>query len=227
MKKLICIEDDPVTQMMIRKALGENFVLTLTSTLDETITRLATDKFDLALVDLSLPDGNGQHLCQYIRNRSDLSNLPIIVVSAESRPEQKIQMLNIGADDYVTKPFMGGELLARVNARLRPKPSEELKDQFEFAGYRADFKKNRVFAPGGPAINLTRLEHLILFYLIQNRESVLSRRQILDHVWPHAFEVSDRVVDTHVSRLRRKLGPLGDAIRSIHGVGYLFTTSPS
>jgi two-component system, OmpR family, alkaline phosphatase synthesis response regulator PhoP len=178
---------------------------------------------DLIILDLNLPVLGGLEVCRLLRARSDAKHLPIIMLTAKSSESDRVAGLELGADDYVTKPFSLRELNARVSAVLRR--STRVEDR-PAAGYRgdrliADFDAVAV-AVDGASIRLTRREFELLRYLVQNRNRVVSRDRLLERVWGYDRLVETRSVDVHVGRLRSKLGQAGRQIETVVGLGYRF-----
>jgi two-component system phosphate regulon response regulator PhoB len=175
---------------------------------------------DLVILDLNLPVLGGLDVCRILRSRADVRHLPIIVLTARGGEDDRVAGLDLGADDYVTKPFSLRELSARVRAVLRravPAPERPA------AGYRgdhlsADFDAVAV-AVDGAAIRLTRREFELLRYLVQNKNRVVSRDRLLERVWGYDRLVEARSVDVHVGRLRGNLGPAGRQIETVVGLG--------
>jgi DNA-binding response OmpR family regulator len=175
----------------------------------------------LILVDLCLPRLSGAEVCQQLRKRG--IETPLIVISASDGEMDKVRLLEIGADDYLVKPFGVRELLARIRAVLRRTSPDENK-VVEFGEVEVDLTR-RVVRRGGLELKLTRAEYNLLTYLLQNPDRVLSRDVILNSVWGYDYLPHTRTVDAHVVRLRQKLEP--DVARprhflTVHGVGYRF-----
>jgi len=178
---------------------------------------------DLIILDLNLPVLSGLEVCRVLRSRSDARHLPIIRLTAKTSESDRVAGLELGADDYVTKPFSLRELNARVRAVLRR--STNVQDR-PLPGYQgslltADFEAVSV-AVNGDAIRLTRREFELLRYLVQNKNRVISRDRLLERVWGYDRLVETRSVDVHVGRLRSKLRDAGRQIETVVGLGYRF-----
>jgi DNA-binding response OmpR family regulator len=190
---------------------------------DAALKAIAQRTPDLVILDLNLPVLGGLEVCRILRSRADARHLPIIVLTARSGEDDRVEGLELGADDYVTKPFSLRELSARVRAVLRrstPGPDRPA------AAYRgdhlnADFDAVAVTVDGS-AIRLTRREFELLRYLVQNKNRVVSRDRLLERVWGYDRLVETRSVDVHVGRLRGKLGSAGRQIETVVGLGYRF-----
>ncbi len=178
---------------------------------------------DLIILDLNLPVLGGLEVCRILRQRSDARHLPIIMLTARSSEGDRVTGLELGADDYVTKPFSLRELAARVKAVLRraTTPEERPSSSYRGAHLVADFDAVSVHVDGEP-VRLTRREFELLHYLVQNRNRVVSRDKLLERVWGYDRLVETRSVDVHVGRLRQKLGAAGHQIETAVGLGYRF-----
>jgi len=181
---------------------------------------------DLVILDLNLPVISGLELCRILRARPTTAHIPIIMLTARAEESDRISGLNVGADDYMTKPFSLGELSARVRAVLRRGAGRDAAKPAEPLVYRgrhivADFDAVSVTVDSSP-VRLTRREYELLRYLVQNRNRVLSRERLLERVWGYESFVETRSVDVHVGRLRGKLGPAAGQIETVVGLGYRF-----
>ena len=181
---------------------------------------------DLVILDLSLPGLAGLEVCRILKSRPETSEIAIIMVTARGTESDRVVGLNLGADDYIAKPFGLRELVARIRAVLRRKLTESANTQQSFV-YRnnhlvADFDAVSVKVDD-LEVHLTRREFELLRCLVQNRNRVLSRDRLLERVWGYDGSVETRSVDVHVARLRAKLGPVGQSIETVIGLGYRFT----
>ena len=182
----------------------------------------------LVLLDLNLPFIDGLEVCRLLRGRASSAAIPIIMVTARTSEADRVTGLDLGADDYVTKPFSLRELVARVRAVLRRPPQTVLEQNI---GYRRgpltiDFDAVSVRVSGSQ-IRLTKREFELLRFLVENRNRVLSRDRLLERVWGLDRQVETRSVDVHVGRLRGKLGQAGRQIETVIGMGYRFVEEPN
>jgi DNA-binding response OmpR family regulator len=178
---------------------------------------------DLMILDLNLPSLDGTEVCRLVRARPATASLPIIMLTARTTEGDRVSGLDLGADDYVTKPFSLRELAARVRAVLRRRPGARGGALAIYRGPHlvADFDAVSVTVDGDP-IRLTRREFELLRCLVENRNRVLSRDRLLERVWGYQQFIETRSVDVHVGRLRSKLGTAGDQIETVVGLGYRF-----
>lgn len=182
---------------------------------------LKSNKIDLVVLDLMLPDSDGFEICKYLKSEIDYSNIPVIMLTARSDETEKILGLELGADDYVTKPFSPRELMARIKAVLRRnnKPIVENSIIYIGKGLEIDLNKYEVTIDNNK-IELTSSEFKILNLISTKKGWVYSREQILDYLGVSDKGVLDRTVDVHIKNLREKLGHYGQYIKNIRGVGY-------
>jgi DNA-binding response OmpR family regulator len=181
---------------------------------------------DLIILDLNLPVLSGLEVCRILRARPNTAQTPIIMLTARTSESDRVIGLDVGADDYVTKPFSLRELAARVRAALRRGRQQPGSAEPSAAAYRgkhlfADFEAVSVTVDG-ESIRLTRREFELLRYLVENRNRVLSRDRLLERVWGYDRLIETRSVDVHIGRLRSKLGPVGRQIETVVGLGYRF-----
>ena len=226
--KILVIEDEPDIRKNLEYNLArEGFTVVGAASISEAESNLSIQTFHLILLDLMLPDGSGLDLCKKIKADTKTESIPIIILTAKDDEVDKVVGFEIGADDYVTKPFSVRELILRVKAVL--KRGTEKKDILEverkFGDLRIDIDSHEVHVDDSK-INLTALEFKLLRQLVDTRGRVQSRDQLLSEVWGYSSDVTTRTVDTHVKRLREKLGPMGKYVQTIRGVGYKFARSP-
>jgi len=179
---------------------------------------------DLTILDLMLPDADGLEICKYLKKKDEFSSIPIIMLTAKSDETDKVLGLELGADDYVTKPFSPRELVARVKAVLRRKGQKEESKIVEIGNTLIiDAEKYEVRVEG-TKVELTSTEFRILQLLSSRKGWVFTRDQILDHLWGDEKAVLDRTVDVHIKNLREKLGKAKEFIKNIRGIGYKVET---
>jgi DNA-binding response OmpR family regulator len=178
---------------------------------------------DLVILDLNLPVLSGLEVCRILRSRADVRDTPIIMLTARTSEADRVRGLDVGADDYITKPFSLRELNARIRALLRrtAKREEPKAMRYEGAHLRADFEAVSVTLDEAP-IRLTRREFELLRYLVQNKNRVVSRDKLLEDVWGYDSSAESRSVDVHVGRMRAKLGAAARQIETVVGLGYRF-----
>ena len=226
--KILVIEDEPDIRRNLEYNLTrEGFSVSTAASISEANTLLTSTDYNLILLDLMLPDGSGLDLCKSIKSNSDIESIPIIILTAKDDEVDKVVGFELGADDYVTKPFSVRELILRVKAVLKrgSKKKEIVEVVRQFGDLKIDVDSHEVHVDDAK-INLTALEFRLLRQLVDTRGRVQSRDQLLSDVWGYSAEVTTRTVDTHVKRLREKLGPMGKYVQTIRGVGYKFARSP-
>ena len=221
-KKILIIEDEKDIVEMIKYNLNKEGYAT--STLfrgRDAVSSVKKDQPDLVILDLMLPDIDGFEICKELRANERTAYVPIIMLTAKSQEADKVTGLELGADDYVTKPFSPRELLARIKAVLRRKAPRAIKKTIEIGPVFIDGIRHKVFVDG-KEIKLTSTEFKLLTFMAQRPGAVLSRDKLLDGVFGYDANVYDRTVDSHIKSLRKKLGKERDCIETIRGAGYRF-----
>ncbi len=218
---MLVVEDDQDIAALIEHYLRKaGYAAEVLSAGDGAIARVRDKPPDLLILDLMLPGIDGLEICRLLRADPATSTVPIIMVTARAEDADRIAGLELGADDYVSKPFNPNELVARVRALLRrvqgPAGGERI---LRYGGLTVDFDRHTVLA-GDREVRLTAKEFLLLEYLLQHRGRVLSRDLLLSDVWGYRYTGGTRTVDVHVRRLREKLPLLQDALVTIKQFGY-------
>jgi DNA-binding response OmpR family regulator len=220
--RFLLIEDDEKIGSFIAQGLRqEGHVIDWSRNGEEGLGFALADRFDAAIIDLMLPGRDGLSLIRELRERKH--KVPIIILSAKSDVEDRVNGLSVGADDYLTKPFSFAELIARLHALVRRSSgASETVRTLSFEDLTLDLESRRV-TRGGQSIELQAREFALLAYLMRNAGRVLSKTMILEHIWNYSFDPQTNVVDVLVSRLRRKIDrdfPL-KLIQTLRGVGYV------
>ena len=219
MKRIFLVEDDKeIAKNLVLLLRSEGFTVTHASTRGEAIAALAGNKFDLALIDISLPDGNGFTVCTEIKETQDV---PVIFLTASGDEASVVTGLNMGADDYITKPFRPRELIARIRTSLRK--SGRSPSAFEIGGLHVDTASG-VVKKDGREVLLSALEYRLLLVFINNPKSIITRSRLLDELWDAAGEfVNDNTLTVYIKRLREKIenDPANPQIvETVRGTGY-------
>jgi two-component system phosphate regulon response regulator PhoB/two-component system alkaline phosphatase synthesis response regulator PhoP len=175
---------------------------------------------DLIILDLMLPDADGFEICKYLKKKDEFTSIPIVMLTAKGEEMDKVLGLELGADDYVTKPFSPKELVARVKAVLRRHPQRDTAQKIEVGGELSILPDKYEVYVKEQRIELTSTEFKILQLLASKKGWVFTRDQILDYLWGKEKAVVDRTVDVHIKHLREKLGKAARFIKNIRGVGY-------
>ncbi|HOP71999.1 response regulator transcription factor [Thermoclostridium caenicola] len=176
---------------------------------------------ELILLDIMLPREDGLAILKRLRSDERSSEIPVIMITARGSEFDKVLGLDLGADDYIAKPFGMAELVARIKARLRRKPGKPDEEKLSVGTLVLDKKAHRVTVEGAE-VSLTLKEYELLRILMENRGMVLTRDQLLERVWDYSYDGSSRTVDVHIQTLRTKLGCCGELIETVRGVGYRF-----
>lgn len=218
MNKIFYVEDDANIRELVEYTLASSgFTVLGFETAEDFFEKLKTDKPDLILLDIMLPDKDGMSILKEIRSSKTLPHIPVIMLTAKSSRLDKIKGLDDGADDYITKPFDIMELISRIKAVLRRTvPKEENICYNEIVLNR----EKRILLVDGNEISLTFKEFELLYHLLINQGVVLSRDRLMNLVWGMDFEGETRTVDVHIRTLRQKLGDCGEYIKTVRNVGY-------
>ncbi len=214
---ILLVEDDIRIREIIRTYLKrENYKLYEAGTGEKAFELLEEKEFQLVVLDVMLPDTDGWSILRKIRAKSQL---PVIMLTARAEETDKLFGFDLGADDYMTKPFSAKELLARIKALLKRNQIATANELVQIGNIKINTSYHQVYI-NEQVIELTPLEYSLLSYLVDNKNLAMSRTQILDGVWGYDYFGDERTVDTHIKRLRKKLLSEGDYIKTIRGVGY-------
>lgn len=228
MNKILLVEDSKECQVVVKQTFnGPEMTLTIAENVSDAIRLISESAYDLVLLDIFLPDGEGFKVFEHLRT---ISQCPVFFLTSQDEVSSKVEAFNLGADDYLVKPFNPMELKARVEMRLRKnKTAKHSSQQSLKAGDLAvDLSTMKAYLPldGKPQdTQLTAKEFKILVQLLQNQGQVKSRDSLVKSVWGESIHVLSRTIDSHVCALRKKLGDYGRHIESIPGVGYRFQFS--
>ena len=220
-KRILIVEDEKdvvdLLTLNLRKAGG--FAVSTATDGPAGLTRARSDKPDFIILDLMLPKMPGLEVCKLLKTDGATRHIPILMLTARADEIDRIVGLEFGADDYVTKPFSPREVILRIKAILRRGASEETEDRLSAGPITIDPSRHEVFVNGKP-VDLTSLEFKLLRTLMQRRGRVQERDRLLNEVWGYESVIDTRTVDTHVRRLREKLGKAGDIVETVRGFGY-------
>lgn len=220
---VLVVEDDESILDLIEIYLeNENYIIKKAACSEEAIRYIKEEEFDLAILDIMLPDKDGYYLCKKIR---ESFNYPIIMLTSKDDESSKIKGLTFGADDYVTKPFLPGELVARVKAQLRRYNNYNLKTK-EGTGNILTYQnvdlniKSREVLVDGQKIDLTPIEFIILKSLLEKKSEVLESEDLFYKIYPDEYYIKNNTVSVHIRHIREKLGVQNNIITTVWGVGY-------
>ena len=220
MQKILLVEDNETITKGLKYSLDqEKFEVETAQNIVMAKTKIKKRKFDLYLLDISLPDGDGYEICKYVKN---LGDVPVIFLTAKDEESNVVQGLDMGADDYIIKPFRTRELISRIKSVLRRYYHEEINEvQIKCGNIIIDNSKLLVYKDG-KEITFTVLEYKILFMLVSNKGILVTREQILDKIWDIAGNfVNDNTLTVYIKRIRNKLDDKdGKFIQTVRGIGY-------
>ena len=223
--KILLVEDEaPIREMLGYTLMKEGYTLREAADVEQARAILAGDRPDLVLLDWMLPGMSGVEYARRIRSNPDTSDIPIIMLTARGEEADKVRGLDTGADDYITKPFSTGELLARIRAVMRRATTGDSEGIVSAKGLTLDPDTVRV-AVDGQAVDISPTEFRLLHFFITHPERVYTRDQLLDQVWGPNVYVEERTVDVHIRRLRKILEPYNynQFIQTVRSVGYRFS----
>ena len=220
MNELIAVIDDEpdILELVSLHLIKSNFKVKEFLNAESFFRFLSSKIPDLIILDIMLPDSDGIEICKYLKSSQDFSSIPIIMLTARATETDKVLGLELGADDYITKPFSTRELVARVKAVLRRKKDTSKKIKIGDI-LLIDLNKFQVFVEN-KKIDLTPTEFRILKILASKKGWIFTREQILDYLWGHDKAVLDRTIDVHIKNLREKLGKAKKNIKNVRGIGY-------
>ena len=222
MKKIAIVEDElDIAELVARNIRKEKFEVSIFHDGESFLTSLENELPDLLILDLMLPGIDGLDVCKIIRVDEKKSSIPIIMLTAKGSELDIVLGLELGADDYIVKPFSVRELVARVKAVLRRSEPSQEGNLIEYEGLSADLESFQVKVDNEP-VDLTYSEFKTLKMLMLKPERVFTRQQIIDGIWDDYRVVTSKTVDVHITHLRKKLGKYGDYIKTVRGVGYKF-----
>ncbi|MEN8180240.1 MAG: phosphate regulon transcriptional regulator PhoB [Pseudomonadota bacterium] len=225
MARILIVEDEPEIREMIRYVLAqEDFSISEAAHAQDARQLLTTERFDLILMDWLLPGRSGLELIRELKQKAKTKTIPIIMLTARTDESCKIDGLESGADDYITKPFSPRELVARIRAVLRRAGYHSGESPVELGGLRIEPASHLVLV-NGARLDLSPSEYRLLFFFMTHQERAYTRSQILDQVWGDDVYLEERTVDVHIRRLRKFLEPShhDHLIQTVRGVGYRFT----
>ncbi|WP_025899457.1 phosphate regulon transcriptional regulator PhoB [Sneathiella glossodoripedis] len=224
---ILIVEDEPSMVELLRYNLeSEGFQVSSASDGEEAMLSIQEQTPDMVLLDWMLPKLSGIEICRRIRRDQDFRNLPVIMITARAEETDRVRGLDVGADDYVSKPFSPAELMARIRAVLRRHNPNLGQDTITVADVTIDLVAYKV-SRAGRDVHLGPTEFKLLKFFMERAGRVLTREQLLDGVWGQGVYVEDRTVDVHIRRLRKALNEAGDIdlIRTVRAVGYCFEKS--
>ncbi len=224
-KQVLIVDDEPAIREMIAVALEmADYDYLEAGDAREAHSMIVDKKPDLILLDWMLPGVSGIEFARRLKRDQNTSEIPLIMLTAKTEEDNKVQGLEVGADDYITKPFSPRELVARLKAVLRRTAVQGMETPIEVEGLRLDPICHRVTADGEP-LNMGPTEYKLLQFFMTHQERVYTRGQLLDQVWGGNVYVEERTVDVHIRRLRKALEPKFDVlVQTVRGTGYRFST---
>ena len=219
MKNILIIEDDLRIRRILQLELEhEGYLVSLAKDGKEGLEKAKLIRYDLILLDFMLPEISGEEVCKELRKNSDV---PIIVLTAKENIRSKVELLDMGADDYITKPFNIEELFARMRVALRNKKEFKTHNTITYENLKLEIDSKILFK-GEEKIFLTKKEYNIMYLFLLNKEIVISREKIIEEIWGYDFEGKDKIVDVYINLLRKKIENKNEKyIHTVRGFGYI------
>lgn len=224
MKRVLLVEDNTLTQEIVKSSLAHECDVTICATLAQARDAAAKGTFDMILLDLNLPDGDGFDFSIQVRTVESHRTTPIIFLTSRGETEDKVKGFSLGADDYIVKPFDVKKFQARVGARLKKAETSQSGD-FKVGPFHVRLTLQKIElqdAGASRALELTTNQFKILIYFLRNQNRVVSRDELLKQIWGHDVNVSARTIDTHMSAIRRELADASKMIKAVPGQGFRF-----
>ncbi|AVF76461.1 phosphate regulon transcriptional regulator PhoB [Vibrio alginolyticus] len=225
-RRILVVEDEaPIREMLCFVLEQKGYQAVEAEDYDTAVTKLSEPFPDLVLLDWMLPGGSGINFIKHMKREELTRNIPVVMLTARGEEEDKVRGLEVGADDYITKPFSPKELVARLKAVIRRVTPTALEDVIDVQGLKLDPVSHRVTANDAP-LDMGPTEFKMLHFFMTHQERVYSREQLLNNVWGTNVYVEDRTVDVHIRRLRKALEAAGHdkLIQTVRGAGYRFST---
>ncbi len=230
MYRVLCVEDSVEVQVVVKRSLFPLFQVTTSTTIQLAKRLMSRECFDLVILDLGLPDGDGLAYCKELKSSLDLSSIPIFLLTSSQSIQEKVMGFSLGVEDYISKPFDPIELKIRIEARLGSLMRMQQRTQVLSIGLlRIDFLHQRASLAldgGNESLDLSYKEFKLLVFLAKNLDQVKSRESIISAVWSDGLHLSDRVVDSHVSRIRKKIRNGDCTIEAVQNLGYRLSVWP-
>jgi DNA-binding response OmpR family regulator len=227
MYRILCIEDSAEVQLLLKRSLAPYFEIRLAANLADGRKELASGSFDLLILDIGLPDGDGLRFCSELKTTFDHGEIPVFILTGSKSLQEKLLGFQLGIEDFIVKPFEPLEFKARIDSRLKKIADQRQQDlAIAIGNLRLNLASQRtsLVVNGQPEnVDLSTTEFRILSFLVKNKERVKSREEIITAVWPTSLNLSDRTIDSHVSRIRKKLKNCDCMIEGIQNAGYRFS----
>jgi two-component system phosphate regulon response regulator PhoB len=227
---ILVVEDEPDINKTVSYNIANEGLKPLSAlNLTEAESYISSNNISLIILDLMLPDGSGLDFCKKLKSSNAYNDIPIIIVTAKDDEVDKVVGFELGADDYVTKPFSVRELILRIKAILKRNSkdiTQNTSSKIQTFGILSINEDSHEVFINDDEIILTALEFKLLKHLLDRRGRVQTRDQLLSDVWGYSAHITTRTVDTHVKRLREKMGVMGKHVQTIRGVGYRFSRNP-
>ncbi|MGE4233927.1 MAG: response regulator transcription factor [Bacteriovoracia bacterium] len=222
MISILLVDSSVETLRSVKEALGPSADISVVHNQENALNLLRKRQFQMIISEITLPGLDGFKFCALLKTRSDTKHIPFVFLTTHRDTQEKVMAFTVGASDYVVKPLEPLEFKARIESKIVKQESFEQAPVVEMGLFSFHVALQRV-SVDGQQIKLTPNEFKLLYFMATHESHVLTRNQLLQAIWGSNAEIFDRTIDAHVASLRRKLGPYGSSIETVHGVGYTFT----
>lgn len=231
MNRILLVDGNNDSQPLVASALDRSYDLVCASTLEEAVSFIARSPFDLVLLDITLPDGDGYQLCTILQTNDATKDVPVIFLTTHDDVANKIMGFSLGADDYIVKPFDPAHLRGRVDSKIQSLSNKKHSNEvIKHGNLQIDVLAKRVQLLQNNkqmTLELTPIEYKLLLSFSRHADKVMTRNSLLSSIWGDDVHISDRTIDAHVNKLRKRLSPAADYIQSVYdGTGYVFSANP-
>lgn len=223
MKRILFIDDDKGLQDAVVDILDGKFKVISAFTAEKGIETSLTEKPDLILLDVGLPDMDGFEVCKRLREQINTRHIPVVMLTGQTELDARVRGLDLGADDYIGKPFASKELVARINARLREEKRNRVQTKELKVGNLKMNPKSHSVTIDGNAVKLTQLEYDLLHFFLECKDELIPREKLLNELWAGTI-VTQRTVDTHIANLRKKIKGFNCSLETVYKAGYILKT---
>lgn len=231
MNRILLVDGNGESQPLVATALDRSYDLICASSFQEAVSFIGRDHFDLVLLDIALPDGDGYQLCTLLQNDKATKNVPVIFLTAHDDVADKAMGFSLGADDYIVKPLDPAQLRSRIDSKIRSLINKSHSSEvIKHGNLQIDILAKRVHLSQNAKqmiLDLTPIEYKLLLSFARHADQVMTRNSLLSSIWGDDLHVSDRSIDTHIKKLRKRLSPDADYIQPVYdGLGYVFSVNP-
>jgi len=223
-ESILLVEDALSTQLIVKSLIEDICELTCVGTLNDAEKKLSAHDYNLLILDVELPDGNGFDFCKKLKAHPQWQNTPVIFLTGATDTEDRVLGFSLGAEDYVVKPLEPKEFLARIKSKLKKKPTAQIQTSYKKSNFVVDLESQRIFVINSDKteteLHLTPIEFKLLAYFIRKEGQVVSREELFTAIWGDSVHITGHTIDTHISTLRKKIAITSHRLRAVIKKGY-------